>query len=124
LIDGYNVYDRQVFVSNDETTYADDTMTGYEQLGVAMPVAGASYVRSFQKLDNALIPLSVSGASSSTYLTDALWTITGWRVGHVGGSASLGVLAGVGALLALADSGLRIVVVVRAVATVKNSCNT
>jgi hypothetical protein len=108
LIDGYNVFDRQVFVSNDETTYADNTMTGHEQLGVAMPVASSVYVRSFQKLDNALVPLSVSGASSSTYLTDALWTSTGWRVGFVGGHASSdGVLAGVGALFADLDSGFR-----------------
>jgi hypothetical protein len=106
-IDGYNVFDRQVFVSNDETTYADNTMTGYEQLGVAMPGATSSYVRSFQKLDNALIPLSVSGASSSTYLTDALWTSTGWRVGAVGCGALYGVRAGVGALTAFDGSGHR-----------------
>jgi hypothetical protein len=106
-IDGYNVFERQVFVSNDETTYADDTMTGYEQLGVAMPSASSSYVRSFQKLDNALIPLSVSGASSSTYLTDALWTSTGWRVGLVGGGANFGVLTGVGVLSAASVSGHR-----------------
>jgi hypothetical protein len=107
-IDGYNVFDRQVFVSNDETTYADNTMTGYEQIGVAMPVASNSYVRSFQKLDNALIPLSVSGASSSTYLTDVLWNTTGWRVGLVGGAADNGVFAGVGNLTATYDSVSRL----------------
>lgn len=107
FIDGFNVNDRQVFVSNDPLTYADDTDVGYTSLGVPMPATSGGYVRSFQQLVDALVPLSVTGASSSTFLTDALWTETGWRVGYVGGFANSGVAAGVGALSAANASAAR-----------------
>lgn len=87
FIDGINVLDRLAYVSNTTAHFADDTATNYTALGVAMPVANASYIRNLQALDQAFLPSSVTGGSATTYMTDALWTSTGWRVVLVGGSA-------------------------------------
>jgi hypothetical protein len=94
-LDGWNIQDRQSYVSNDETVYADDTSAGYSAIGDTLPVASGSAIKNWQFVDNVLLVREVGGgASTSSYVTDHFWTNTGWRVAHVGGSAEHDLRAG------------------------------
>jgi len=94
--DGINLLDRQAYINNEAATFADNTANGYLTLGVSLPVASASFIKGLQPLEKGLLPATVGG-SSSTFIADAMWTATGWRVVLVGGHADLGGRAGVSA---------------------------
>ena len=81
FLDGVNVNNRQMYVSTNEVTFADDVDTGdYSALGVAMPSASDSFIKNWQPIENAFVPKTVGGgASGSTFVGDALWTESGWR---------------------------------------------
>ncbi len=104
-LDGINVLDRLAYVSNTRAHFADDTSTNYTALGVAMPASSGSYIRNLQTLAQAFLPSSVTGGSATTYMTDGLWTATGWRVVVVGGSAISAARAGAFYVAAGAGSG-------------------
>ena len=94
-LDGWNVQDRQSYVSNDETVYADDTSAGYSAIGDTLPVAPNSAIKNWQFVDNVLLVREVDGgASTSAYVTDHFKTDTGWRAASVGGSAGGGLPGG------------------------------
>jgi hypothetical protein len=94
-LDGWNIQDRQSYVSNDETVYADDTSAGYSAIGDTLPVASDSAIKNWQFVDNVLLVREVGGgASASAYVTDKFWTNTGWRAALVGGSAEFNLGAG------------------------------
>jgi len=92
-VDGFNINDRQAYVSNTVADFADDTTANYTALGTTMPSANG-YVRDIQGLEFAFLPSSVSGASSSTYLTDYYYQLSDWRVARLGGGATYGLRAG------------------------------
>jgi hypothetical protein len=92
FVDGFNIIDLVPYVNNDDTTFADDTTTNYEQIGDAMP-SSDGFVTDIQNIGGAFIPDSVGG-SSSTFLTDDFFQNTGNRVANFGGSANLGAAAG------------------------------
>lgn len=92
-VDGININDRQAYVSNDDSVFADDTDTDYEELGVPAPDINGQYVTDLQDVDGAFIP-AAGGGSSTTYMGDAFYENTGWRVARFGGGASLGARAG------------------------------
>jgi len=91
-VDGFNILDRQAYVSNTDSDFADDTATNYDEIGVTMPNAN-NYITDIQNVSGAFLPASVGG-SSSTYLTDYYYQATGWRVAACGGTANHGAFAG------------------------------
>ena len=92
-VDGINVYERVVYLTNDQTAFDDDTSDGYE-FYAQVPSASTSYQKELQPLANVFLPSVVTGGSSTTYLGDALWTSTGWRVAYAGGSSNYGARNG------------------------------
>jgi len=92
FVDGFNIIDLVPYVNNDDTTFADDTTTNYEQIGDAMPSSNG-FVTDIQNIGGAFIPDSVGG-SSSTFLTDDFFQNTGNRVAPFGGGANRGAAAG------------------------------
>ena len=94
-VDGFNfgiVVDRDVWVSNTDTDFADDTSTNYTELNGTMATA-SGYASDILDIDGAFLASATSG-SSNTYLTDYLYQDTGNRVALFGGFASGGALAG------------------------------
>ena len=91
-IDGININERMVYLCNDHSKFADNTATDYSPLAM-VPSASGSYQRDLMP-GLAMLPLSVSGASSSTYVGDACWSNVGWRVAVVGGGANRGAQVG------------------------------
>ena len=95
-VDGFNIgisVDRDAWVSNTDTDFADDTSTNYDDLGITMASANG-YVQNIADVDGAFLPTDTTGASSSTYLTDQFFQATGNRVAFFGGAALNGASAG------------------------------
>lgn len=106
-VDGFNIDDRQAYVANAPLEYEDDTSSSpYESIGDSMPDANGDYIERWQEVERAFIP-AATGASSSSGVTDQLWTDNGWRVAHVGGNASHGDRAGAFCWRLGRDSGHR-----------------
>lgn len=108
FVDGWNIQDRQSYVSNTEDVYADDTAVGYSALGGLMPVATDVAIKNWQYVDNAFLVREVGGgASTSAYVTDHFWTNTGWHVSTVGGGADGALAAGLACCFLNNDSVYR-----------------
>lgn len=105
-LDGWNIQDRQSYVSNDETVYADDTSAGYSAIGDTMPTATDDAIKNWQFVENVFLVRTVDdGASTSAYVTDHFWTNTGWRDALVGGDADSDLRAGL-ACCSLSDDSV------------------
>ena len=103
FVDGINVYERVVYLTNDQTAFDDDTSDGYE-FYAQVPSGSSSYQKELQPLADVFLPSVVTGGSSTTYLGDAFWTSTGWRVARVGGGPAVGTWGGAFCLLLYGDS--------------------
>ena len=93
FVDGMNIYERAVYLTNDQTAFADNTADGYD-FYAQVPTGSASFQKELFPLADVFLPSVVTGASSTTYLGDAFWSSTGWRVARVGGVSSLGAQVG------------------------------
>jgi len=104
--DGINSISRQVYVSNDDTDFADDTTTNYDSLGDTVPTSN-DFVVDVQNASGAFIPSSVTGGSSSTFITDYFFQNSGNRVALFSGGADNGAQAGAFRWSLSGDSGSR-----------------
>ena len=94
FIDGINVQDRLVYVNDDHTTFASDVFTGdYISTGIILPTASSSYVKDINFSSDGFLGTAVGG-SSTTYISDGLWSDTGNRIIIFGGFAGNGALGG------------------------------
>jgi cytoskeletal protein CcmA (bactofilin family) len=93
FVDGMNIYERAVYLTNDQTAFADNTADGYD-FYAQVPTGSASFQKELFPLADVFLPSVVTGASSTTYLGDAFWSSTGWRVARGGGVSSLGAQVG------------------------------
>ena len=92
-VDGVNILERQLWVSNDETLYNDSNETGYVKLGAPLP--GNGWIKEWQRIANGFLPaVSGAGAGAATFIGDYLYTSAGRRALHVGGDALYGASAG------------------------------
>jgi hypothetical protein len=105
FVDGINVYERVVYLSNDQTAFADNTADGYK-FYVQVPTGSSSYQKELHPLADVFLPSVVTGSSATTYLGDAFWSFTGWRVALVGGVSGSGAQDGAFCLFLNHDSGL------------------
>jgi hypothetical protein len=80
-------------IALNQNSFADNTGTGYQITGQIATNLSATYQGGFD--DQAgLFFLPQSGGGASTYITDAAWSSTGWRVLAVGGYSRDGALCG------------------------------
>jgi hypothetical protein len=82
----------KVWVTNDDTDFADNTSSGYTEIGTALSTS-STFVTNILDISTAFIP-SAGGGSSTTGLCDSYFVATGQRVALFGGSALDGALAG------------------------------
>ncbi len=91
-------------ISFNQNSFADNTGTGYQIVGQIATNLSASYQGGFN--DQAgLFFLPQAGGTASTYVTDAAWSSTGWRVLNVGGVSYDGAQVGPWAFYANLGSG-------------------
>lgn len=102
FVDGINVNNGQTYVSNTRSTFADDTVTGYDSLGV-VNYQGSGWQTDLQQLPFSFLPSAVGGGSSS-YLGDYYWYAGGWKVSLAGAGANYGSDGGAFAWAAITGS--------------------
>ena len=90
-IDGFNANGTTAYYCTDPSKYADDTETGYTNIGT-LPDDG--WIKDLTVTDNGLLIPKTSGGSGTTYIPDSVHHSSGWRVLAVGGSWSSGTSAG------------------------------
>lgn len=90
-VDGFNANGTTAYYCTDPSKYADDTATGYTNIGT-LPSSG--YIKDLIVTDNGLLIPKTTGGSETTYIPDYMWPSSGWRVLDVGGYWASGTDAG------------------------------
>lgn len=81
-IDGFNANGTTAYYRIDPSRYADDTATGYNQIGT-LPSNG--WIKDLTVTDNGLLIPKAVGGSETTFIPDYAYSSFGWRVLYVGG---------------------------------------
>jgi hypothetical protein len=81
-IDGFNANGATAYYCTDPSKYADDTTTGYTQIGT-LPASG--WIKDLTVTDNGLLIPKAVGGSETTFIPDYAYSSSGWRVLDVGG---------------------------------------
>lgn len=88
-IDGLNFNGGTFYVCLNQAQFADNTASNYTALSYTVGTALSSSYGTKLGYDSAnpwsLLPSAHSGGSSGSYLCDACWSSTGWRVASAGG---------------------------------------
>jgi len=99
-VDGINLQyvgspltEASVYLCNTPANWADGTATNYTDMGIDLPLS-SGYQRNLH--DGCFLPNSVSGGSSTTYVTDYFYASSsaGWRALRSGGGLRYGAYAG------------------------------
>ena len=90
-VDGFNANGTRAYYCTDPSKYADDTETGYTNIGF-MPANG--WITDLTVTENGLLIPKYNGGSETTYVPDYVYSSSGWRVLCVGGDWNGGSSAG------------------------------
>ena len=91
-VDGFNANGTTAYYCTDPSKYADDTATGYTNIGT-LPADG--WIKDLTVTDTGLLIPKTTGGSETTYIPDCMWSYSGgWRILVVGGDCSDGANAG------------------------------
>lgn len=90
-VDGFNANGTTAYYCTDPSKYADDTATGYTQIGT-LPASG--WIKDLTVTDNGLLIPKAVGGSETTFIPDYAYSSSGWRVLYVGGFWDGGSYAG------------------------------
>ena len=90
-VDGFNANGTTAYYCTDPSEYADDTTTGYTQIGT-LPASG--WIKDLTVTDNGLLIPKAVGGSETTFIPDYADSSSGWRVLCVGGYWGSGSDAG------------------------------
>lgn len=90
-VDGFNANGTTAYYCTDPSQYADDTTTGYTQIGT-LPASG--WIKDLTVTDNGLLIPKTVGGSETTFIPDYAFSSSGWRVLYVGGGWNDGSSAG------------------------------
>nr|DAM97167.1 MAG TPA: tail collar fiber protein [Caudoviricetes sp.] len=100
-VDGFNVNGATAYYCTDPSKYADDTATGYTNIG-SLPTNGR--ITDLTVTENGLLIPKYNGGSDTTYVPDYVYSAPGWRILCVGGGYSSGTGAGLLCFYAHNDS--------------------
>ena len=91
-VDGFNANGTTAYYCTDPSKYADDTATGYTNIGT---LPGSGWIKDLTVTDNGLLIPKTNGGSETTYVPDYVYSSSsGWRVLCVGGGWGSGSIAG------------------------------
>lgn len=90
-VDGFNANGTTAYACTDPSKYADDTATGYTNIGT-LPASG--WIKDLTVTDNGLLIPKTTGGSETTYVPDYAYSDPDWRVLCVGGDWNEGTYAG------------------------------
>lgn len=90
-IDGFNANGTTAYYCTDPSKYADDTTTGYTQIGT-LPSSG--WIKDLTVTDNGLLIPKTTGGSETTFIPDYVSSSSGVNILFVGGGWENGSRAG------------------------------
>lgn len=90
-VDGFNADGTTAYYCTDPSQYADDTTTGYTQIGT-LPASG--WIKDLTVTDNGLLIPKAVGGSETTFIPDYAYSSSGWLGLCVGGGWNGGSYAG------------------------------
>lgn len=90
-VDGFNADGTTAYYCTDPSKYADDTTTGYTNIGT---LPGSGWIKDLTVTDNGLLIPKTVGGSETTFIPDYAYSSSGWLVLSVGGYWSYGSYAG------------------------------
>ena len=90
-VDGFNTDGPTAYYCTDPSKYADDTATGYTNIGIR---SASGWIKDLTITDNGLLIPKTSGGSETTYIPDYVYSNPEWRVLRVGGRWNYGSNAG------------------------------
>lgn len=90
-VDGFNVNNGTAYYCTDPSKYADDTLTGYINIG---RLTRPGFIKDLTVTDNGLLIPKTTGGSQTTYIPDYMWASAGWIVLCVGGTLNSSLYAG------------------------------
>lgn len=90
-VDGFNANGRTAYYCTDPSKYADNTATGYTNIGT---LSASGLIKNLTFTNNGLLIPKTTGGSETTYIPDYVYSSSGWRVLYVGGDWSCGPYAG------------------------------
>ena len=90
-VDGFNANGTTAYYCLDPSKYADDTTTGYTQIGT-LPASG--WIKDLTVTDNGLLIPKTVGGSETTFIPDYANSSSGWHALNVGGNWNNGGNAG------------------------------
>lgn len=90
-VDGFNANGTRAYYCTDPSKYADDTATGYTNIGF-LPANG--WITDLTVTENGLLIPKYNGGSETTYVPDYAYSSSGWSVLCVGGNWNEGTYAG------------------------------
>lgn len=90
-VDGFNANGTEAYYCTDPSKYADDTATGYTNIG-SLPTNG--WITDLTVTENGLLIPKYNGGSETTYAPDYVYSSSGWRALCVGGGWNEGAYAG------------------------------
>lgn len=90
-VDGFNANGTTAYYCLDPSKYADDTTTGYTQIGT---LSASGWIKDLTVTDNGLLIPKTVGGSETTFIPDYAGSSSGWHVLFVGGYWSSGSYAG------------------------------
>ena len=90
-VDGFNTNGTTAYYCTDPSKYADDTATGYTNIGT-LPASG--WIKDLTVTDNGLLIPKTTGGSETTCIPDYVYSNSGWHVLCVGGRWDYGSSAG------------------------------
>lgn len=103
-VDGFNADGTTAYYCTDPSKYADDTATGYTNIGT---LPGSGWIKDLTVTDNGLLIPKTYGGSETTYVPDYVYSSSpGWRVLCVGGAWDNGTRAGLLYFFALGTSSV------------------
>lgn len=92
-VDGFNANGTTAYYCLDPSKYADDTTTGYTQIGT---LSASGWIKDLTVTDNGLLIPKTVGGSETTFIPDYAYSSSGWRVlfvgGYWGGGSDAGLL--------------------------------
>ena len=91
-VDGININDNKVYVTNNASNWADNTATNYTDLSITLANSNG-HQSTLANSSRIMLPTAVAGAAA-TFITDYYTQSTGWRVACFGGHAAGGASAG------------------------------
>ena len=99
-VDGVNWNGGKYYVCNDQSKYADNTATDYDELSFAGKTSWSGSYITQEGLDtgsnpHVMLPSAAGSGSASTYQCDSCWSGNGWKVERYGGCWDRGDSAGI-----------------------------